>query len=153
MEASSTVTDRELIIRRVIGAPRALVFEAFADPHHISAWWGPEGFSTTTEKMELKVGGQWRFTMHGPDGTDYANVITYTEIARPERLCYDHGEPAGTAPFKVEVTFEDLQNNTGVTLRMMCDSAAQLENMKQFGAVEGGKQTLERLERYFSPKE
>lgn len=154
MEASSSyTTDRELIIKRVINAPRALVFEAFRDPHHIGQWWGPNGFTTTTIKMDVKVGGQWRFTMHGPDGTDYENLITYTEIDKPARLCYDHGEPAGEAPFKVEVTFDELENKTALTLRMICESAEQLEGMKKFGAVEGGKQTLDRLDSYMSPKD
>ncbi|UUZ57439.1 SRPBCC domain-containing protein [Massilia sp. H-1] len=70
-------------------------------------WWGPDGYRTTTWNMDVVVGGQWRYTMHGPDGTDYENLVTYTEIVRPERLCYDLGEPDDPVQFKSTVTFEE----------------------------------------------
>lgn len=61
--------DREIVVGRVVDAPRELVFEAFTAVRHLSRWWGPEGFSTTTSSFEFRVGGEWQFTMHGPDGT------------------------------------------------------------------------------------
>lgn len=143
----------ELVIRRVISAPRALVFDAWSDPEHIGMWWGPNGFRTTTHSMDMKVGGRWRYTMHGPDGTDYENLITYTEIVRPERLVYDHGDDQDPDMFKAVITFDDADGKTALTLRMICKSALQLEGMKKFGAVEGGQQTLERLERYITSME
>ncbi|HEY8127204.1 MAG TPA: SRPBCC family protein, partial [Hyphomicrobium sp.] len=66
---------REIIITRLLNAPRALVFAAFKDPDHITNWWGPNGFSTTTYEMDFRPGGLWLFTMHGPDGTDYPNRV------------------------------------------------------------------------------
>lgn len=149
---TSHIADRELVISRVIKAPRERVFEAFTDPHHISMWWGPRGFTTTTHAMEVKPGGAWRFIMHGPDGTDYPNRIVYTEVVRPERLCYDQGDDdTSSAPdFKVVVTFEEQGGQTALTLRMICATVEQLEGMKKFGAIEGGRQTLERLEEYLS---
>jgi uncharacterized protein YndB with AHSA1/START domain len=143
----------ELVIRRVISAPRTLVFDAWSDPEHIGMWWGPNGFRTTTHSMDMKVGGRWRYTMHGPDGTDYENLITYTEIVRPERLAYDHGDDQDPDIFKAVITFDDANGKTALTLRMICKSALQLEGMKKFGAVEGGQQTLERLERYITSME
>lgn len=68
--AQLTMADREIVISRII-APRELVFEAFTQVRHLSRWWGPEGFSTTTRSFEFRVGGAWDFVMHGPDGTDY----------------------------------------------------------------------------------
>src|SRR5689334_18469516 len=67
----SDSSDREIVITRVIDAPRELVFAAFTDAEHISNWWGPNGFRTTTYEKDVRPGGVWRFTMHGPDGTDY----------------------------------------------------------------------------------
>jgi uncharacterized protein YndB with AHSA1/START domain len=151
-DLKSASADRELVLTRLIKAPRALVFEAWTDPDRVAQWWGPRGFTTTTFRMDFQVGGVWRFIMHGPDGVDYPNRIVYTEIVRPERIGYDHGddvEGAG-AGFKVVVTFEDQGGQTALTLRMICDSVEQLEGMKKFGAVEGGTQTLDRLEEYLA---
>ena len=73
-EAARATADREIVISRVIGAPRELVFEAFTRVRHLSRWWGPEGFTTTTRSFEFRVGGEWDFVMHGPDGTDIPPV-------------------------------------------------------------------------------
>ena len=71
MPAQSAIADREIVISRIIDAPRELLFEAFTEVRHLSRWWGPEGFTTTTQSLEFRVGGEWDFVMHGPDGTDY----------------------------------------------------------------------------------
>src|SRR6202050_3826932 len=95
--AQSATADREIVISRVIIAPRELVFEAFTEVRHLSRWWGPEGFSTTTRAFEFRVGGEWDFVMRGPDGTDYQEWISWTEIAPPERRALLHGEARGHA--------------------------------------------------------
>src|SRR3954464_6742963 len=82
---------REIGITRVFDAPRELVFKMWTDPKHVAQWWGPQGFMTTTYKMDVKAGGVWRFAMHGPDGRDYENQITYVEVVEPERIAYRHG--------------------------------------------------------------
>src|SRR5689334_22202619 len=91
----AATADREIVISRVISAPRELVFEAFTEVRHLSRWWGPEGFTTTTRAFEFRVGGEWDFVMHGPDGTDYQEWISWTEIAPPERIALLHGESRG----------------------------------------------------------
>src|SRR5712675_107676 len=78
--AQPATADREIVISRVISAPRELVFEAFTEVRHLSRWWGPEGFTTTTRAFEFRVGGEWDFVMHGPDGTDYTEWISWTEM-------------------------------------------------------------------------
>src|SRR6187200_3342641 len=88
----SATADREIVISRVIGAPRELVFEAFTEVRHLSQWWGPEWFTTTTRAFEFRVGGEWEFVMHGPDGPDYQEWISWTEIAPSERIALLHGE-------------------------------------------------------------
>src|SRR5262249_61508148 len=87
----SATADREIVISRVIDAPRELVFEAFTEVRHLSQWWGPDGFTTTTRAFEFRAGGEWDFVMHGPDGTDYQEGITWTEIGLPERIALRHG--------------------------------------------------------------
>ena len=94
-------------------APRELVFAALTDPKHLAQWWGPDGFTTTTSAFDFRAGGVWRFVMHGPDGRDYQNRITFDEIVTPERIVYHHdgGDDVEPVQFTQTVTFEDLGDN------------------------------------------
>src|SRR6266481_7394657 len=104
--ARSAAADREIVISRVISAPRELVFEAFTEVRHLSQWWGPEGFTTTTRAFEFRVGGEWEFVMHGPDGTDFQEWISWTEIVPPARIALLHGESrADPNAFESVLTF------------------------------------------------
>src|SRR6478752_6855316 len=116
--AQSATADREIVIPRVISAPRELVFEAFTAARHLSRWWGPDGFTTTTRAFEFRVGGEWDFVMHGPDGTDYQEWIRWTEIARPERIELLHGEyRADPNAFESVLTFEADGTATRIEMR------------------------------------
>jgi uncharacterized protein YndB with AHSA1/START domain len=138
---------REIVISRVYDAPRELVFEAFTDLKHIDNWWGPRGFTTTTSQMDVRPGGTWLFMMRGPDGTDYPNLITYHEVSPPERLVYDHGDDRDPRLFHVTVTFVEQGGKTRLTMRSLFNSAAARDEVvTKYGAIEGGNQTLDRLE-------
>lgn len=76
--------DREIVISRLIHAPRELVFKVWTDPKHVAHWWGPNGFTNTIHEMDVRPGGVWRFIMHGPDGVDYPNKIVYKEVVKPQ---------------------------------------------------------------------
>jgi uncharacterized protein YndB with AHSA1/START domain len=151
VDARNSATDedaRTILTTRVFDAPRELVFAAWTDPKHLAQWWGPNGFTTTTHTFDMRPGGPWRFVMHGPDGRDYQNQITYDEIVKPERLVYHHGSADDVEPvqFRVTVTFEDLGGKTKLTMRAVFPSAAERERViKDYGAAEGAKQTLARL--------
>jgi uncharacterized protein YndB with AHSA1/START domain len=138
-------SDRDIVITRVFDAPRALVFEAWTDPKHVPQWWGPRGFTTTVQEMDVRPGGVWRYVMHGPDGTDFQNRVVYDEIDKPERLAYTHGSDEEPDQFRVTVTFAGQGGKTRVTLRMRFASAAARDGTIEFGAVQGGNQTLDRL--------
>jgi uncharacterized protein YndB with AHSA1/START domain len=140
-----------MIGSRVLDAPRDLVFAVWTDPRHLAKWWGPDGFSTTTSAFDLRVGGVWRFVMHGPDGRDYENRITFDEIVRPERLVYHHGGGDDVEPvrFRTTVTFEDLDGRTRVTLTGVFPSLAERDRViREYGADKGLVQTLARLGDY-----
>lgn len=140
--------DRMLITSRVIDAPRELVFEAWTSPKHLAAWWGPDGFTTTTSAYDLRPGGVWRFVMHGPDGRNYENRITFDEIVRPERIVYRHGGADDVEPveFQTLVTFEDLGGKTRITLAGEFPSKAERDRVvRDYGADVGATQTLGRL--------
>src|SRR6059058_1151723 len=115
--AQSATADREIVISRVISAPRELVFEAFTEVRHLSRWWGPEGFSTATRAFEFRTGGDWDFVMHGPDGTDYQEWITWTEIDPPERIALRHGASHGDPnAFDSVITFSSEDAATRVAM-------------------------------------
>ena len=146
-ETTSTA-DREIVISRLIDAPRDLVFKAWTHPDHVVQWWGPSGFSTTTREIDVRPGGVWRYVMHGPDGTDYPNRIDFREVVEPERLAYDHSgdSPEDALRFETTVTFEDRDGKTELTMRSLFETAALRDQViREYGALEGGKQTLERL--------
>jgi uncharacterized protein YndB with AHSA1/START domain len=151
--STSPTTDREITISRIFDAPRERVFDAFTDPAHIGEWWGPDGFTITTHEMDVRVGGTWRFIMHGPDGVDYPNRITYTQIVRPERIAYDHSDDADppAVSFKATITFAERSGKTELTMSSLFPTAAERARVvEEHGAIEGGKQTLARLAAYLS---
>jgi uncharacterized protein YndB with AHSA1/START domain len=145
--------DREIFITRAFNAPRDLVWEAMTNPKHIVNWWGPRGFSTTIETMDFRVGGVWKHVMHGPDGVNYPNEKVFKEILKPEKIVFSHGDRREGGPSVDAVatwTFDEVvSGKTKVTLRMVFPSATDRDFVvKEFGAIEGGKQTLERLGEY-----
>jgi uncharacterized protein YndB with AHSA1/START domain len=140
-----------IIGTRVLDAPRDLVWQVWTDPKHLAQWWGPDGFRTTTSAYDLRPGGVWRFVMHGPDGRDYQNRITFDEIVKPERLVYHHGGGDDVEPvqFRSTVIFEDLGGKTRVTLRGVFPSAEERARViREYGADKGLVQTLARLADY-----
>ena len=149
---AAETSGREIVITRVFDAPRELVFQAWTDPRHVPQWWGPRGFTTTTHEMDVRPGGVWRFIMHGPDGTDYPNKIVYTEIVKSERLVYDHGGDgeAEDVQFQVTVSFAEEGGKTRLTMRLLFESGEECEKTKAFGAIEGGNQTLDRLDKHLA---
>ena len=144
---------REIVISRVLHAPRELVWEAWTDPRQVSKWWGPRGFTTTIKQMDFRVGGVWEHTMHGPDGTNYPNKSIFKEIVPLKRITFSHGGGRETGPgatFTATWTFETVDGNkTRLSGRMVFPSAEARDFVvREFGAIEGGKQTLERAAEY-----
>jgi uncharacterized protein YndB with AHSA1/START domain len=146
--SSSPTADREIVTTRIFDAPRDLVYEAWTDPKHLAQWWGPNGFSSTIQEMDVRPNGKWRLIMHGPDGTDYKNESVYLEVVKPELLSYEH---SSTPKFRSTVTFEEQGRRTKVTMFMVFDTAQERETtVKVFGAIEGAKQTFSRLSEFLS---
>lgn len=150
--------ERELVIARVFDARREMVWEAWTDPGQIVKWWGPRGFTLTVEEMDVRPGGLWRSTMHGPDGTEYLNDCVFTEVVHPRRIVYQlipgrKHDRASQARETMEASwvFESLGEKTRVTLRMLFPTTAARDRFaREYQAVEGGNQTLDRLGEYLS---
>lgn len=145
---AEAVSDREIVFTRTFHAPRELVFRAWTDPQHLPHWWGPQGFTNTIQAIDVRPGGVWRFIMHGPDGVDYPNKILFLEIDPPGRLVFAHssGGADDQAAFRTTVTFAEAAGQTVLTMRMAFPTAAEREQaVREYGAVQGGQQTLDRL--------
>jgi uncharacterized protein YndB with AHSA1/START domain len=157
MTTPSASAENEIILSRVLHAPRELVWEAWTNPAHVVHWWGPRGFTNTTKRHEFRVGGYWEHTMHGPDGTNYPNKAKFIEIVPLERITYLlgggsdlEGDERRGATFRATWTFESVEaDKTLLTGRMIFPSKEARDRVvRDFGAVEGGKQTLERAAEY-----
>ncbi len=146
------VKEREFVSTRTVNAPAAVVYQAWTEREHVDKWWGPYGFATTTSEMNVQPGGIWRYVMHGPDGTDYLNKITYREVEPNGRLVYHHeGEGAlAHIHFDVTVTFEAEGNRTKLTMRMTCDTVADFKLIMNDFAKAGNKQHLDNLEAHLA---
>ncbi len=146
---------REIVMSRVFNAPREVVWEAWTNPKHVVNWWGPNGFSTTIEVMNVTPGGLWKHVMHGPDGTDYPNKSIFVEVKKPEKIVFKHAgglQERGGACFQATWTFEEEPGGkTKLTGRLTFESSDERDHTAQeYGAIEGGKQTLARLETYLA---
>ena len=148
--ADLATADREVVISRVISAPRELVFEAFTEVRHLSRWWGPDGFTTTTRSFEFRVGAEWDFVMRGPDGTEYQEWISWTEITPPQRIALLHGEaPDDPNAFSSVLTFEPDGEATRIEMRTVFPTKeVRDEAVEKYHAIEGGRQTLGNLAAY-----
>jgi uncharacterized protein YndB with AHSA1/START domain len=141
-----TDAGRAMVVTRLFDAPRTLAFDAWTDSKHIANWWVPRGFTITTQEIDVRPGGVWRFVMHGPDGVDHRNTITYLEIEKPERLVYDHGDRGEPGYFQATVTFAAEGDKTRLTMRALFTSEEERETaVKKHHAIEGANQTLDRL--------
>ncbi|MDQ6423444.1 SRPBCC family protein [Paenibacillus sp. LHD-117] len=133
--------DNELVAARVYDVPRELAFRAWTTPDWLAQWWGPEGFSNTFHEIAIEPGGHWKYTMHGPDGTDYPNHSTFVEVVPHERIVIDH---LSGHEFRITATFEELGGRTKVTFRQRFKHAEDFEQAKPY-CEEANEQNMDRL--------
>lgn len=141
----------ELKIIRVYDAPVKLVWEAWTDPKQAAKWWGPRGFTITTHSKDLKVGGSWHYTMHGPDGTNYENKTIYFEVEKYSKLVYDHGGNDDRPPlFRVTVQFSEVSGKTKMDMTMTLATPEAAEEIKKHIKQANGNSTWDRLAEFLS---
>lgn len=150
---ATTTKDREIVVTRLIDAPRELVFAAFTEREHIEQWWSPKG--ATTHEMNVQPGGIWRYSQQAGNGPQMPFKVEFIELDRPTRLVYDYGTDAANAPDPVRttVTFEDEDGKTKVTLQLMFATAAERKQAVKYGAIVGAMQALETLADYLAKVE
>ena len=143
--------DREIVLSRLIDAPRSVVYSAWTDPDQIQIWFGPEGMVIETKEIALNEGGVWRFDMVAADGTRYGNRMVFLRMEAPALIEVEHGSDQDNDPgkFRMLVTFDEQSNGkTVLTLRQLHPSKTHRETGIGFGAVEFGGQTLDKLARH-----
>lgn len=145
---SKTVADREIVVTRLIDAPRDLVFAAFTEQEHIEQWWAPKG--AVTHEMDVKPGGVWRYSQPAHNGSSMPFEIKFIELDRPVRLVYDYGADGANAPEPVRTTviFEEEDGKTKVTLQLLFATAVERKQAVKYGAIVGAMQALENLADY-----
>lgn len=139
----------DINITRVYDAPVKAVWEAWTDPKKAAKWWGPRGFTLTTYSKDLRPGGNWVYTMHGPDGTDYPNKTLYHEVEEYAKLVYDHGGNDNQPPmFRVTVLFSEKNGKTTMNMTMSLPTPEAAEETRKFIKKAGGDSTWDRLAEY-----
>jgi uncharacterized protein YndB with AHSA1/START domain len=147
-DTTADLTDRTMVIERVIRAPVAVVWGAWADPASLPQWWGPDGFSCRTTRIDLRAGGEWVFDMIGPDGKVWPNHHRYQTFDAGRGIDYTlHWGENGPKHADAFVRFVPEGGATRVTLRMVFATAAECSEARGFGAEALGLQTLGKLAR------
>jgi uncharacterized protein YndB with AHSA1/START domain len=133
--------DREIVSSRLFDAPRERVFRAWSDPELLARWWGPKGFTNTFHEFDFRPDGHWRFTMHAPNGGNFANENVFDEITPPERITFRHISPP---VFAVTATFTEQGAQTLLTYRMLFPTAEACAKVKSF-APAANEENFDRL--------
>lgn len=139
----NTAPECEIVTTRTFGYGRSLVYRAWTEPEHLANWWGPKGFTNTFHIFDLRVGGRWKFTMHGPDKGHYPNDCTFLVVRPPELLIWDRqSKPL----FQVEVDFEAISDKeTKVTFKLKFASEEECSKLRKF-VPEKNEENMDRLE-------
>lgn len=153
-EAAQTMTrtgERGYVMSRVFDAPRELVWRAYTDPAAIPHWWGPRYLATTVEKMDVRTGGEWRYTQRDGEGNVYRFFGEYREVTPPERLVYTFEfEPMAGHIVVDEVDLEDLGAKTQVTVTSTFATPEDLQGMIDSGMEAGAAESWDRLAEYLA---
>ncbi len=138
-----TTPDSEIVSTRIVNASRELVFSAWTDPNHLKNWWGPAGFTNTFHEFDLRPGGRWRFTMHGPEKGNYQNEVEFLVIDRPSFLAWKrHSKPL----FQVVASFEEVAaDKTRIVFKMLFETADECNKLKPF-VVDKNEENFDKLE-------
>jgi uncharacterized protein YndB with AHSA1/START domain len=136
-----TIGEQEILSTRVFDAPKERVYEAWSNPERLARWWGPNGFTNTFHEFDWRPGGDWKFTMHGPNGVDYPNHSVFVEMVPSERIVLDH---VVSPEFRVTATFESVEGGTKLSFLQQFKHAEQFEQVKGYCA-DGNEQNFDRL--------
>lgn len=151
--AATPSKSNEIHLSRIYDAPVKMVWDAWNEPDQVAQWWGPRGFTITTHSKDLRAGGMWHYTMHGPDGIDYVNKTKYFEVEPYSKMVYDHGGNDEQKPmFRVTVRFKEVGGKTHLDMTMAHDTSEAAENSRQVIKKHSGNSTWDRLAEYLEKR-
>jgi uncharacterized protein YndB with AHSA1/START domain len=137
------IKERQIVTIRVFNAAVKDVFSAWTNPELLRRWWGPKGFSNTFHVFDLRPGGDWKFTMHGPDGSNYPNESVFIEIEEPKKIVLNH---ISKPRFRLTAEFEDEGNNrTKLLFQQLFETVEEYNKVKVF-AVDANEENMDRLQ-------
>jgi len=139
----TTTPDSEIVTTRVLNFPQELVFKAWSNPEHLKNWWGPKGFTNTFHEFDFRVGGIWKFTMHGPERGNFENECEFIKIDKPNLIAWKrHSKPL----FQILTTFEAIsENETKVVFKMLFETEAECQKLKPY-VVDKNEENFDKLE-------
>lgn len=142
-EIITTTPDCEIVSSRIINTQREIIFRVWSDPNHLKNWWGPAGFTNTFNEFDFRVGGRWRFIMHGPDKGNYVNECEFIKIETPSLIAWKrYSKPI----FQVVATFKEIPGGkTLLVFKMLFNTADECRKVKAF-AVDKNEENFDRLE-------
>lgn len=144
MELLEAKPDRTIISTRTVDATIEEVFRAWTDPNHLKVWWGPNGFTNTFETYDLRVGGTWKFVMHGPEKGNYNNECVFLKIEKPNLIAWDR---ISQPHFQVLAQFEkESENTTKIIWKMIFRTPGEMEKLIKF-VPEKNEENFDRLEK------
>lgn len=143
LTAAEAATQDEIVSARGFSQPPDALFAAFADPATLARWWGPAGFRNTIRQFDFREGGTWRYTMHGPDGTDYENESVFHEVSANYRIILEHLAPHHH--FVMTQLFLKEGSGTRLVWRMKFDTAEEVSKLREF-ILQANQQNFDRLE-------
>lgn len=137
-----TNPEAEIVSMRIFPTSREILFKAFSDPHHLAQWWGPHGFSNTFHEFNFEVGGEWRYTMHGPEKGNYENHCAFTQIIVPQLIVWKRfSKPL----FQVMFIFESISSTqTKLIFKMIFDTVEECNKLKPY-VVDKNEENFDRL--------
>ena len=141
MDLSPEKQRRTVISSRIIDAPVDDVFDAYANSEKLVRWWGPSGFTLTTESIDLNEGGHWKFVFQGPDGKEHKNHLVFLRIERPHLFVVDH---LSGPKYHGAVTFDALDNRTRVTMYWTFENVDVFDKIRET-VIAGNEGNFDRL--------
>ncbi len=142
-EITTTASDHEILSTRVFNFKRELVFRAWSEPDHLKNWWGPAGFTNTFLEFDFRVGGRWKFIMHGPEKGNYPNECEFIKIEAPALIAWKrYSKPL----FQVVATFEEVsEDKTKLLFKMVFNTADECNKLMPF-VIEKNEENFDKLQ-------
>lgn len=141
----SDASNRTLTLERTFDAPIHLVWEAWTQPEHIAMWWGAKGMTINVVEHDFRVGGQWKYVMPMPDGSEFVSDGEYKEIVEHKKIVTLANMKPMTVGVEIHASFEADGDKTKFTFSVLHDTAEYCQQQEQMGFYNGWGSAFERL--------